>query len=84
MLEIINGTKKYATKVIFENLNLKFLPGKIYGLVGENGSGKTVIMKCLCGYTSLTSGGVYQIYRECRNYYRESKVYGRFYTYGKS
>ena len=62
MLEIINGTKKYGTKVIFENLNLKFLPGKIYGLVGENGSGKTVIMKCLCGYTSLTSGSVYQYY----------------------
>ena len=36
MLEIINGTKKYGTKLIFENLNLKFLPGKIYGLVGEN------------------------------------------------
>lgn len=67
MLEIINGTKKYGTKVIFENLNLKFLPGKIYGLVGENGSGKTVIMKCLCGYTSLTSGGVYQNKKKLRN-----------------
>lgn len=67
MLEIINGTKKYGTKVIFENLNLKFLPGKIYGLVGENGSGKTVIMKCLCGYTSLTSGGAYQNEKKLRN-----------------
>ena len=51
----------------FHNLNLKFLPGKIYGLVGENGSGKTVIMKCLCGYTSLTSGSVYQSKKKLRN-----------------
>ena len=53
--------------IIFENLNLKFSNGKIYGLVGENGSGKTVIMKCLCGYTTLTSGNVFQNNKKIRN-----------------
>ncbi|AME09219.1 MULTISPECIES: ATP-binding cassette domain-containing protein [Gemella] len=67
MLGIQNGLKKYGSKIIFENLNLKFLNGKIYGLVGENGSGKTVIMKCLCGYTTLTSGNVFQDNKKIRN-----------------
>ena len=55
MLEIINGTKKYGTKVIFENLNLKFLPGKIYGLVGENGAGKSTLMKIIFMWIYVTN-----------------------------
>ncbi|MGX7111700.1 ATP-binding cassette domain-containing protein [Gemella cuniculi] len=67
MLEIKNGLKKYNSKIVFENLNLKFSNGKIYGLVGENGSGKTVIMKCLCGYTTLNGGEVWQDSTKIRN-----------------
>lgn len=67
MLEIRNGLKKYNGKVILEDINLKFEDGKIYGIIGENGSGKTVIMKCLCGYTALNKGDVFQDNKKIRN-----------------
>ncbi|MDE8254002.1 ATP-binding cassette domain-containing protein, partial [Erysipelothrix rhusiopathiae] len=41
---------------IFEDISLELPKGKIVGLVGENGSGKSVLMKMLCGYSKPTSG----------------------------
>lgn len=32
--------------------------GKVYGIVGNNGSGKTVLMKCICGFLPVTSGSI--------------------------
>lgn len=44
--------------VILEHINLEMEPGKIYGFVGRNGSGKTVMMKCICGFMPATSGEI--------------------------
>ena len=41
---------------ILDNVNLTMYDGKIYGLVGNNGSGKTMLMKCICGFVKPTSG----------------------------
>lgn len=60
MIEIKNGYKKYKSKEVLNNINLKFEQGKIYGLVGSNGSGKTQLMKAICGYIVLDKGSVYQ------------------------
>ncbi|MCQ2534136.1 MAG: ATP-binding cassette domain-containing protein [Clostridia bacterium] len=44
--------------VIFKDISISCEEGKIYGLVGRNGAGKTMLMKSICGLTSLTSGSI--------------------------
>lgn len=60
MIEIKNGMKKYGDKVVLKDINLVFEDGKMYGITGVNGSGKTLISKALTGYIKLTSGDVVQ------------------------
>lgn len=43
---------------ILSNVNITLCEGKIYGLIGNNGSGKTMLMKCICGFIKPTSGAV--------------------------
>lgn len=43
---------------ILKNVNVSFESGMIHGLVGRNGSGKTMLMKCICGFVRPTSGEV--------------------------
>lgn len=49
MLEIKNLYKSYGSRIIIENWSYQFQNGKIYGLIGRNGIGKTTILKCMCG-----------------------------------
>ena len=57
-VHVHNISKKFKNKTIFENLDLTLEGGKIYGVVGYNGSGKTVLLKCLCGLESVSSGSI--------------------------
>ena len=57
-VHVHNISKKFKNKTIFENLDLRLEGGKIYGVVGYNGSGKTVLLKCLCGLESVSSGSI--------------------------
>lgn len=41
---------------ILKNINYSFEEGKIHGLVGRNGSGKSMLMKCICGFVKPTEG----------------------------
>lgn len=66
MLEIINGYKKYKKKIVLDNINLKFEDGKMYGILGVNGSGKSLILKALSGYIKLNEGKVLQNSLEIR------------------
>ena len=54
---------------ILKNINIEFEKGKIHGLIGRNGSGKTMLMKCICGFVKPTSGTVFvdgkQIGKDC-------------------
>ncbi len=58
MISIENLTKKFGDVTVLENINLSFRRGKIYGIVGRNGSGKTVLFKLMIGYLKPTSGRV--------------------------
>lgn len=49
MIEINNLTFSYGHTKVFENISLSFRPGNIYGLLGENGVGKTTLLKIVCG-----------------------------------
>lgn len=66
MLEIINGYKKYKNLEVLNDINLKFEDGKMYAIIGANGSGKSLILKALSGYNKLTSGKVLQNGNEIR------------------
>lgn len=43
---------------ILKDINVTFEAGKINGLIGRNGSGKTMLMKCICGFIRPTSGEI--------------------------
>lgn len=50
--------KRYGEAVVLQDINLEFKKGMIYGLVGRNGSGKTMLMKSICGFIFPTKGKV--------------------------
>ena len=58
MIEINNLEKQFKNQLVLKNINMKFFKGKIYGIIGRNGSGKTVLLKCICGFLRPTSGHV--------------------------
>lgn len=77
MLEIINGYKKYKNLEVLNDINLKFENGKMYAIIGANGSGKSLILKALSGYNKLTSGKVLQNGNEIRknnNYIEDAGI----------
>ena len=43
---------------ILKDINVEFDEGKIHGLIGRNGSGKTMLMKCICGFIKVTHGEI--------------------------
>ena len=43
---------------ILKKINAEFETGKIHGLIGRNGSGKTMLMKCICGFIKPTAGEI--------------------------
>lgn len=58
LVELKNLNKSYGTKKVLKNVNLNIEKGKIYGLLGPNGSGKTTIIKLINGLLQPTSGSV--------------------------
>ena len=57
-VEINNLDKKIKENLILSNINLKFEKGNIYGIIGRNGSGKTMLFRAICGLIKPTSGSV--------------------------
>lgn len=57
-LECRNLTKIYRGKKAVSDLSIRLDEGKIYGLLGENGSGKTTWMKMSAGLTKPTQGEI--------------------------
>lgn len=50
MIEIENLSLTMKKQIILSDINLTFEKGKIHGLIGRNGSGKTMLMKCILGF----------------------------------
>ncbi len=57
-IEIKNVSKEFKGIEILHDLNATFESGKIYGLIGRNGSGKSVFLKMLCGFYKPSSGEI--------------------------
>ena len=49
----------FNVETVLRNIHRKFESGKIHGIIGNNGSGKTVLMKCMCGFLLPDCGRVF-------------------------
>ena len=58
MIEIKNVNLTLQKNEILKNVSAHFERGKIHGLIGRNGSGKTMLMKCICGFVKPTNGEI--------------------------
>ncbi len=58
VVEMKHVTKRYGKIEVLKDVSLTCKTGKIYGLIGRNGSGKTVLLKSICGFVLPTSGEV--------------------------
>lgn len=57
-IEVINVNKSFKGEQVLKDINLELYDNKIYGFVGRNGSGKSVLFKLICGYMHPDSGKV--------------------------
>lgn len=58
MIQLEHVTKRYGGETVLQDVSVTFSPGTVYGLVGPNGSGKTMLMRVLCGFVRPTAGRV--------------------------
>lgn len=70
MIEVRNLTKSFGDKIVLDNINVTFETGKTNLIIGQSGSGKTVLMKNLVGLLQPTSG---EVLYDDRDFIRMSK-----------
>ena len=58
IISVKNLSKDFGQERVLHNVTRDFEKGRIHGIVGNNGSGKTVLMKCICGFLIPDSGSI--------------------------
>lgn len=58
IIKITNLTKTFKTETVLKDISLCFEKGKIHGIIGRNGSGKTLLFKSICGFIPPTKGSI--------------------------
>lgn len=58
IIEIDNISKEFSGDIVLHSVSISFEKGKIYGIIGRNGSGKTVLLKIISGFLKPTTGTV--------------------------
>lgn len=56
IIDIKNVSLRIGKTDILKSINISFEEGRIHGLIGRNGGGKTMLMKCICGFIRPTAG----------------------------
>ena len=74
MIEVRNLTKSFGDKVVLDNIKVTFETGKTNLIIGQSGSGKTVLMKNLVGLLQPTSGEVLYDDRDFTRMSKKEKV----------
>jgi ABC-type Mn/Zn transport systems, ATPase component len=64
VVHVKNVTVRMKNQVVLERINLQLDEGKIYGIIGRNGSGKTMLLRVLCGLVRPSEGEVWVLGRE--------------------
>lgn len=59
MIRLEHVSLNLQKKQILQDVSLEVGPGEIVGLIGYNGSGKTMLMKCICGFHVLYEGNIF-------------------------
>jgi len=75
LIETKQLTKIYGEQTAVNSVNLHVKKGRIYGLLGRNGAGKTTIMKMILGLTPITSGEVDVFGQNIKG--KEKRIYPR-------
>lgn len=58
LIRVEHLSKSFGEETVVKDVDRDFEAGKIHGIVGNNGSGKTVLMKCICGFMIPSAGRV--------------------------
>lgn len=58
IIQVEHAVKKYGNQIVLNDVSLSIEKGSISGIVGRNGSGKTVLFKSICGFVPLDSGQI--------------------------
>lgn len=58
MIQVNSVSLKFGKRTLFDEVNIKFMNGNCYGLIGANGSGKSTFLKILSGEIETTTGDV--------------------------
>lgn len=64
MISVENVYMSFGDGYVLTDVSREFDEGKIHGIVGNNGSGKTVLMKCICGFLKPVSGRIFVNYKQ--------------------
>lgn len=64
VIQLDHVSMTFQEEEVLHDICYEFQEGKIYGIVGNNGSGKTVLMKCICGFLYPTKGRIFVNYQE--------------------
>lgn len=59
IISVQGVTKVFKRQAVLQNVSVDFAEGGIYGLIGRNGSGKTMLMRCICGFVPPDSGEIF-------------------------
>lgn len=58
LVQVKHANKSFKEAVALNDVHVNFEKGKIHGVIGRNGSGKTVLFKCICGFMTLDAGEI--------------------------
>lgn len=58
MIYVDHISKSFKNSTVLDDITLSFEDGHIYGIIGYNGSGKTVLFKCICGFLKYDAGKI--------------------------
>mgnify|MGYP000238809296 CR=1 FL=1 len=63
-ISVQHVSQQYGEETVLRDVSHEFEEGRIHGIVGNNGSGKTVLMKCICGFLLPTKGKILVNYKQ--------------------
>ena len=58
MITVTNLAIQFGKRVLYKDVNIKFTPGNIYGVIGANGAGKSTLLKAISGELEPNKGSI--------------------------